>query len=70
MIRRLTPTDAEVYMQLRREALEREPYSFGSSPEDDRMRSIELVRDVLDSSSHAVFGAFKPWTACGRYICA
>jgi RimJ/RimL family protein N-acetyltransferase len=60
MIRRLTPIDAEVYMQLRREALEREPYSFGSSPADDRMRSIELVREILDDSSHAVFGASMP----------
>jgi GNAT superfamily N-acetyltransferase len=60
MIRRLTPADAEVYAQLRREALELEPYSFTSSPGDDRMRSIDLVRDTLDSSSQAVFGALMP----------
>jgi ribosomal protein S18 acetylase RimI-like enzyme len=60
MIRRLTPADAEAYAELRREALELEPHSFTSSPGDDRMRSIELVRDTLDSSSQAVFGALMP----------
>jgi GNAT superfamily N-acetyltransferase len=60
MIRRLTPADAEVYAQLRREALELEPYSFSSSPGDDRMRSIEFVRDTLEGSSQAVFGALMP----------
>ena len=54
------PADAELYMQLRREALEREPFSFSSSPDDDRMRSLEFVRDTLDNSHGAVFGAFVP----------
>jgi GNAT superfamily N-acetyltransferase len=60
MIRRLTPADAEAYAELRREALELEPYSFSSSPGDDRMRSMELVRETLGSSSQAVFGALMP----------
>ena len=60
MIRRLMAADAQAYMQLRREALERAPYAFSSSPEDDRMRSLEFVRDTLNSSGGAVFGAFVP----------
>ena len=42
MVRRLAPEDAEAYRTLRREALQREPFSFGSSPDEDRARSFEL----------------------------
>jgi len=60
LIRRLTPDDAESYRLLRQEALKREPFSFGSSPEDDRLRTIDLVRGTLNDPAHAVFGAFAP----------
>jgi hypothetical protein len=58
MIRRLGSDAAAAYVQLRREALEREPYSFGSSPED--AQSVETIRETLRKPDTAIFGAFKP----------
>ena len=47
-------------MNIRREALEREPFSFGSSPGEDFAQSRAQV-DVLLADSHtAVFGEFDP----------
>lgn len=60
MIRPLSPDEAGAYQQIRREALEDAPFAFGSSPSDDRARSIEFVRQVLASPEQAVFGAFMP----------
>jgi GNAT superfamily N-acetyltransferase len=59
-IRRLNDEDAAEYFDLRREALEREPHSFGSSPDDDRFRSIEAVRLMLKDPTSVVVGAFAP----------
>jgi len=56
----LTTDDAAEYFELRREALVREPFAFGSSPGDDRFRSIELVRVMLLDAEQAVIGAFAP----------
>ena len=56
--RRLAEADAVEYLALRREALEREPFAFGSSPDDDRLRSVELVREMLLDADQAVIGAF------------
>jgi ribosomal protein S18 acetylase RimI-like enzyme len=50
--------DAAVYLELRREALLREPYAFGSSPGYDRFRSIEDVQQILADREQAIFGAF------------
>lgn len=58
LIRRLVPADAEVYLPLRRTALLESPFSFSSSPEDDRARSIEWVREALGGGDKAVLGAF------------
>jgi RimJ/RimL family protein N-acetyltransferase len=58
MIRRLVSDEAEAYVQLRREALEREPYSFGSSPEE--APSVETIHETLGKPDTAIFGAFKP----------
>ena len=60
MIRQLAPPDAEAYSTLREEALQREPFSFGSSPDEDVMRSIDFVRTLLSDERQAVFGAFAP----------
>ena len=60
LVRRLGRDDAADYFALRREALEREPYAFGSSPADDRFQSIELVRETLGDVDQAIVGAFAP----------
>jgi len=60
VVRRLLPDDAEVYIGIRREALEREPLAFASSPEDDRGLSLSFVRQALARPSQATFGAFSP----------
>ncbi len=59
-VRQLRPEDAPALMALRREALEQSPLSFGSSPDDDRYRSSESVRESLETADpRAVFGAFQ-----------
>ena len=60
IVRRLAESDAAEYFALRREALEREPYAFGSAPGDDRFQSVELVRESLADSEQAIIGAFGP----------
>ena len=45
-------------MQLRREALEQEPFAFGSSPEEDLVQSLGQASDLLNDSHRTVFGAF------------
>jgi ribosomal protein S18 acetylase RimI-like enzyme len=59
-VRRLVVADAAQYFQLRREALELEPYAFGSAPDDDRFQSMEVVREALADSEQAIIGAFAP----------
>jgi Sortase and related acyltransferases len=58
MVRRLTAEDGVEYFALRQEALTREPCAFGSSPDDDRFRSVEAVREMLRDPSHLVIGVF------------
>ena len=60
VVRRLIDTDSADYLNLRREALEREPYAFGSSPGHDRFRAIEDVQQILADRQQAIFGAFDP----------
>ncbi len=58
-IRRLVPADADALRLLRMEALTTAPEAFGSSPEEEEARSMDLVRSRLDASiADAVFGAF------------
>ena len=47
-------------MEIRREALEREPTAFGSSPGEDFARSDDQVQRLLSDANTAVFGAFDP----------
>jgi GNAT superfamily N-acetyltransferase len=58
IIRQLIESDAAQFLELRREALVREPYAFGSSPGHDRFGSVEDVRHILADREQAVFGAF------------
>jgi GNAT superfamily N-acetyltransferase len=60
MIRQLTPEDAERYMRIRREALEREPFSFGSSPDEDVTKTRDFTAAMLGDPRQAVFGVFDP----------
>lgn len=56
-VRKLGPDDLEPVMRLRREALETSPLAFKSSPEDDRLLTPELAREVLEESGDkAVLG--------------
>lgn len=57
-VRRLEPADAEAFVVLRREALERHPLAFGASPNDDRGLDLDFVRAALASAEQAVFGQF------------
>ena len=64
-VRRLGPEDAPAVHTLRREALESNPYAFGSSPEEDRFRTLAAVVEALGpTDDRAVFGAF----ADGRLV--
>jgi ribosomal protein S18 acetylase RimI-like enzyme len=61
LIRELTETDAESYVQLRREALLNAPLAFASSPADDRCATAGAVRDYLRSApKNVIIGAFQP----------
>jgi len=58
-IRRLVPADAEALRVLRMEALTTAPEAFGSSPDEEAARPMDVVRARLDAAMpDAVFGAF------------
>jgi GNAT superfamily N-acetyltransferase len=59
VIRLLEPKEAVAYVEIRREALETVPLAFASSPEDDRGRSVDTVRQSLaDPENQVIVGAF------------
>jgi ribosomal protein S18 acetylase RimI-like enzyme len=65
-IRRLGPADAEVFRAVRLEALTAAPEAFGSSPEEESARSVDVLRSRLtDTSPDAVFGAFADGALIG-----
>ena len=60
MIRRLLPADADAVLRLRREALEREPLAFSSSPGEDRVQVKGALEEYLAHPTRAIFGAVEP----------
>jgi len=59
LIRRLTPSDAQAFRSLRLAGLEESPAAFGSSPDVESERDLELIASRLDPGlDAAVFGAF------------
>ena len=60
MIRRLLPSDADAVLRIRREALEREPFAFSSSPAEDRMLVSGALEEYLAVPGRAMFGALEP----------
>lgn len=58
-VRRLTSDDAAQTLDIRRQALESEPLSFGSTAATDRFGTIEAVAALLDQGDdNVVFGLF------------
>jgi ribosomal protein S18 acetylase RimI-like enzyme len=56
-IRLLTPADAQLYREIRLEALQAAPEAFGSAYELERTYTIEQFADLLGRSD--VFGAYR-----------
>lgn len=59
-IRKLTSDDAQVYWDLRLEALQQDPEAFATTYEDaiSRVNPLERVESNLDSENSATLGAF------------
>lgn len=60
-IRKLTGDDALAYRALRLRALREEPYSFGSSYEEERVQPLDAVTARMQATDGSfVLGAFDP----------
>jgi len=40
LVRKLEPSDVSALVELRREAIDSDPFAFGASPEDDRGQNL------------------------------
>ncbi len=71
IIRRLDDKDADIYQQIRLEALEKEPQSFGASYEETKRMSREAVaKRLVSSDASFMLGAFVDNIlsgTCGMY---
>lgn len=66
IVRALSPEQAEMYVELRRQMLLDAPWAFVSSPGQDRGGDIELVRSGLTRPDYAIFVAVEQ----GRLLAA
>ncbi|MCG7342655.1 GNAT family N-acetyltransferase [Sporosarcina sp. ACRSL] len=57
-IRQLEPQDAEVYFQIRLEALYKNPEAFGSSYEEEKKETADKYKERLQGTDSFIFGAF------------
>jgi RimJ/RimL family protein N-acetyltransferase len=57
--RKLNEEDASTYWALRLEAVEREPRSFGPTPEEHRKITIDQIVELLCGQNSFVMGAFE-----------
>ena len=58
-IRRLTPFDAEIYREIRLEALKQNPASFSTLYEDELKRPIKVYQERFRSDFSFTLGVFK-----------
>lgn len=58
-IRLLKPLDAEDYRNIRLEALQNNPESFGSSYEEEKENPLETYKSRFQSDESFTFGAFE-----------
>lgn len=63
-VKRLGPADAQIYQEIRLEALARHPDAFGSSYEEAVRDHAETIASSLERL--AVFGAFDSGTLVGK----
>lgn len=64
-IRKLGRDDAAAYWGLRLEAIEREPLSFGQTPEEHRLISMEETVALIEKPDSFLMGAFDGDTLVG-----
>ncbi|MFC5602242.1 GNAT family N-acetyltransferase [Sporosarcina koreensis] len=57
-IRKLTPQDAEIYFQIRLEALQTNPEAFSSSYEEEKKQSADKYKERFQGDKSFTFGAF------------
>lgn len=58
-IKKLSPQDAEVYFQIRLEALQTNPEAFSSSYEEEKKQTADKYKDRFQGDNSFTFGAFE-----------